>query len=555
MKALGKSGSISIIIMLVSLLVGMTSCFDSNYDLNNISDEMEITPGLSIPLAFGTLNLEDIMQEIDTGDFVKKFDEDSLLYIVYSENLESYKARDFISIPDQNFLQFFIDSDVATAGLISVPVGDTATSTKEKNGEFVFDNGEKIDSMNLESLVMHIDVTSSFHHKGILIIYSDSIFVDGEKFRKEIQISSTAGNFSYNLDTTLTNVKLIFDNSDNDTTFLPLKYDLDLINSGAVVLPGESCEINMAFRNNLFSSMFGYLGEYNLLVNTGQIDVSIFNEKIQGGTLHFADPRLAITVNNSYGIPVQIELSNVAAVSAINGTTVPITFNGVNPFDIAAPDIAHFGESLYSEVPINKDNSNILEAVESSPNHLNYTATAKTNAMGPSGPYNYITDSSIMDMGFQVILPLWLKAEGFSLEDSLDFDFEEQFGNDLDMIEYFRLTLDAENGIPMETNLQVYFYDTGYTTLLDSLFKDDTVLLDPATVGSDEKVIAPKHMLKQVEFTKAELDAIKTAKFALVKATVNTSTAGTGFVKFYSYYGIDFKLSAKANFRINSNKL
>jgi hypothetical protein len=113
MKARGKSWNSMLVIIAVSMFVGLTSCFDSNYDLNNISDDFELTPGIAIPLAYGSLTLENILNEIDSVDFVKQFPEDSLLYIIYSKNLLSYKASEVIDIPDQDFLQIFINSDVS----------------------------------------------------------------------------------------------------------------------------------------------------------------------------------------------------------------------------------------------------------------------------------------------------------------------------------------------------------------------------------------------------------------------------------------------------------
>lgn len=551
MKAPTRVWNFGLTGVVLSICVGLTSCFDSNYDFNNISDEIELTPGVAVPLAYGSLTLEDILNEVDTGDFVKGFPEDSLLYIVYTKNLVSYNASEVIDIPDQDFLQIFIDSDVATASLLPVPPGETASFTKEKKGEFTFTNGEIIDSANVRTLRMLIDVNSSFHHTGQLIIYSNNVFVDGKPFSKAIQISSAAGNFSYSLDTALTNVKIILDNSNPDTTFLPLEFNLELINSGAPVLPSEKCNITMSFRQIKFSSIFGYLGEYNILVNNGQLDVSVFNETVQGGSLKFFDPRIALTVDNSYGIPVQINLTGTNVVSTINnGLVTPITFNGVNPFDIAAPDLAHFGESVHTDLPINKDNSNIKEAMETSPNHLNYTASAITNAQGRSGPYNFVTDSSTMDLGVEVVLPLWVKAEGFSLQDTVDFDFEKEVGTNTDMIDYFRLSLTTDNGIPVETKIQVYFLDIN-KVVIDSLFRDTDVFLDPAEVGADEKVTVPTHFVKQVEYNQTQLTAIKPTKFAVVKASVNTPAIGTKYFKFYSFYGIDFKLSAKADLRVN----
>ena len=111
---------------------------------------------------------------------------------------------------------------------------------------------------------------------------------------------------------------IILDNTDPDTTILPLKFDLDLINSGAAILPTESCDITMSFNDINFYSVFGYLGDYELLLNNGEITLDIFDNKEIEGSLLFADPRFLLSVDNSYGVPVEIELSDVSAWSSIN---------------------------------------------------------------------------------------------------------------------------------------------------------------------------------------------------------------------------------------------
>jgi hypothetical protein len=50
----------------------------------------------------------DIINEVDTENFVLQDPVDSLLYISYSDDLLSYKASDVVEIPDQDFIQLFI---------------------------------------------------------------------------------------------------------------------------------------------------------------------------------------------------------------------------------------------------------------------------------------------------------------------------------------------------------------------------------------------------------------------------------------------------------------
>jgi hypothetical protein len=311
----------------------------------------------------------------------------------------------------------------------------------------------------------------------------------------------------------------------------------------------------MSFENIQFLSLYGYLGDYEVLVNDGQFDIGIFDNFLGEGELSFADPRLSLFINNSFGLPVEITLSNVSVFSKETNSTLPITFTGVNPFDINAPDKNHIGEFVKDTIEINKNTCNIVQAMESSPTTFNYSISAKTNPAGPTGTYNFITDSSAVDVDFEIILPIWLRAKGFSLKDTMDLDINEDFGDVFDYIEYFKFIIEGKNEFPFELGAQIYFTDANYA-VLDSLFTGSSVFLKAPAVNTDGKVTQPGDFKKTVEVTKNRLDKIRNTKFAIFKADFNTSNAASGqYVKFYSYYKLDFELSVKTNMIINSRNL
>ena len=535
-------------------LLFLYSCFPDNYDFNKISNDFELTPGIATPLAYGTLTIEDLLNKIDSGSYVKQFD-DSLLYLTYYEDLMSYPASDIVDIPDQDFAEIYISSDINIPEWLISAMGDTVKFSKEKNGEFVFTHNERIDSINIKTATLNIDVTSTFKQTGILTIHSDNILIDGEPFREVVQISDASGNFSYTSHIPIDGSQIYLDNNNPDTTFLPLKFDLQLINSGNPVLASESCDINMTLSNISFKSVYGYLGDYDILVNSGEVQIDLFGDSLRGGSLMFADPRFNLDVDNSYGVPMQIELSNVSAYSKTNDVSTPIVFNGVNPFTIDAPDLSQVGDTVNTHIEINKDNCNIVDAMATQPNKFTYSVHAITNPGGYSGNQNFVTDSSDLKVGFEVVLPIWINAQGFSLEDTLDFDFEDQFGSDVDIIRYLRLTLDATNGIPMRVNMQMYFADSAYQ-VIDSLFHDDDLLLAGALLNSEDKVSEPVANSKAIEFTAERINAIKPSKYVMMRANINTKDALSGkYVKFYSYYTVGFKLKLKADLTLNSSTL
>ncbi|MGC9343925.1 MAG: hypothetical protein ACP5E3_14570, partial [Bacteroidales bacterium] len=208
--------------------------------------------------------------------------------------------------------------------------------------------------------------------------------------------------------------------------------------------------------------------------------------------------------------------------SRLNNVFTDINFTpGIVPFRVAAPTLENLGDTVRTHFEINKDDSNIDEAMETSPSEINYAVSANANPDGP-GTYNFLTDTSNLEVGFEVTLPIWIKAEGWSLEDTADFDFQEEFGGDaVDIIDYLRFTMDAMNYLPMQMNMQMYFADENYV-ILDSLFTDDAFLLPPL-LNAEDRVEEPREYSKIAEFTKEDLQKIEPTKYLIINASVNTT--------------------------------
>ena len=537
------------IIVIVSLLT-INSCLDDRYDFNRISDEIEILPGLAAPVAFGSLSIADILMEVDKDNDVREFD-DNLLYVCYSDKLVSFRASEIIDIPDQTFLEIYLDSEFSFP--FGFPPGLTIELSKQKKGEFIFYNNERIDSIFPKQTSLLIEVNSSFKHSGSLTISSPNVFISGDTLSEIITIADISGNFVHTNMISLDGSKIILDNSIPGTTILPLNFNLEMVSSGAPVSEGDKCDITISFVNLDFYSIHGYVGDYEVLFDAGGVEVQLFAEQIAGGNLFFFDPRIHLEINNSYGVPVSVQLLDVMAKSKINDVTTPVVFE-VDTFMINAPEI--IGSSAFTEIVIDRSICNIPEVLETQPNEFFFKAKAITNPGGSStSSNNFVTDSSNVDVDFMVIMPIWLRAEGFSLNDTVEFNLEEEFGELLDFLRYLRVTLNITNGLPMKADIQVYFTDEFYI-VIDSMFHADRAFLEPAVIDGEDKVSERITLENRIEFTEERLEAIKGTKHAIVKADIETARAEEKrFVKFLSDYVIDFDLKIKADFTINTRDL
>ncbi|MFO7669397.1 MAG: hypothetical protein R6W31_07040 [Bacteroidales bacterium] len=99
------------------LLAGMllvTSCMQDNFDLDLLSDEKEIEPGLVVPLIFGSFNMDDLAEVMDTVDYSLEDENGVPYYLVYPDTIYWVdESVDFISGLNQDvvtYLQLKVNS-------------------------------------------------------------------------------------------------------------------------------------------------------------------------------------------------------------------------------------------------------------------------------------------------------------------------------------------------------------------------------------------------------------------------------------------------------------
>jgi len=111
------------------------------YNFDKLDEEMEIEIGILSPIAYGSLNLADLISEFDSSSFISS-DPDGLLLITYEDSLFSYIADDLLNIPAQDFLEFFIESDFTLLpGFPGWNTGDTIALVRSKQFPFTFSLG------------------------------------------------------------------------------------------------------------------------------------------------------------------------------------------------------------------------------------------------------------------------------------------------------------------------------------------------------------------------------------------------------------------------------
>lgn len=538
-------------ISVVSLLVGVffISCMQEEYEFDKLNDDIRFRIGMVAPVAKGELNIGDLIQQVDSSGFIDTY-EDGLLYLTYTDSLFSYSANDLINFPDQSFFQYFYESD---ADIPAAFVLDSIVVERTQDVAIEFTNNERIDSILLDDGTLHFDISSSFQHTGYLAIVIPSIQKDGEPLDITFQISSGDGSYVATEDFSLQDYAMILDNSNADTSFIHVSFRLVFYDSGNPITSTDAVLVDASIIDMDFGSAYGYVGEYEVVAGEGSVDIPFFESDVLGDLL-FDNPQFNFILSNSYGVPIQADITKFRAYSSVKDDSVDLTFDpGVNPFSVAYPSINEIGQRADTTLSINGENSTIEDVLAFFPTSITYDVSAITNPDQDTSTNNFVLDTSTMDVDFEFILPLHFKARGFSLVDTLELNLEG-ISEDASMIDSVTIILNIENELPVDISAQLYFMDEFYQKV-DSLFSNSQQpFIKSGTIDTDGNVTSPTIYTQEITITNDELTNLELSRFGLIDVSLETPGYDSDVrVKFFDYYSVKFNVGVRVNGTVDSN--
>lgn len=517
------------------------SCIKDEIDLDKISDKMYWNPKIGIPVAYSNLTLEDLIESVDSEQMIKS-DSNKFLTLVYSDRILSNSAATIMKFGDQQFGEAIIASQ---QGIPAFPTQNPIVFTKPNSYPFTMSHGEIIDSLLIKTGTLSFSITSTYKHQGKLIIEIPHLKKNNKVFKDSVIINKSDGTFSTITNFDVAGYKLALEHPNATDNKISFNYTAKLVNSGAGILAGDRIGISIDFTNISFSSLFGYLGNRQLINTLSEFSFPVFGEVSQPN-LKFANPSIKIRSNCSFGLPANVELYNVEAINTKDNKTIPLTFSpGTNPYNISFPKT--IGGFAKDSTVYNKNTTNLFNALEIGPNKIKYGIRSFANPAGKA--LNYVTDSSKVTFDIDVELPLDLGCSKVEFKDTMELDLSEV--EDLeDKVKSLLLRTSFENGMPIDLNLQVYLLTETYQHV-DTLFatgSDNTI--KSGELNQSGKVIKVTRKILDSQFSKAEIEKLKNVRNAIVKASIATTGGGATYVKFYSNYTLKVTFGVQTELEI-----
>jgi hypothetical protein len=534
---------------ILSMLLAFVSCMNDEWMADKYDFTVRWEPGFEGPLIFANLTIDDMLTKFDTSGYLIK-DSTGFLYFVFDTS-ETIYADDYIDIPNQDFIEVFFQGLVDIPGSSLGNIGDTINYKQVESFQWERNGGERLDSVKMKGGEIVIYVTSTIKHTGILTIYSDQISLNGQQYRKIIDISDLSGNFTTTVTVPLAGSSLYLDNSNPDTSFLEISFELDLINSGADILAAESVHITKSFQDLDYQVVYGYAGVYDsLIIDREVIEFSSMPENFVGRIL-LADPQIHLKVDNSFGVPFGIELRDLEARFKDGSMTTINLDPAVTPIIIDAPTMDQVGQKVFSQTAIDSNNSNINQIASTDLTGIQVSVNAMGNPTGILN--NFILDTSHLDVNLEVLIPMHLRAEGLELADTFNFKIGGEQGFGRENVKSFIFQIETENGLPLDVSTQAYLLDNN-GDILDSLFNEQNWnILPSGLIDNDGKVIGTTHKMVEVPLAESQIDNLFLTEKIMIKIMMETTDQGTRDIKFYSTNSLAFNLGARAEVSFTSD--
>ena len=423
-----------------------------------------------------------------------------------------------ISIEDNITIDIQGDAFVVDHGIVLIPEIDNGPSDSF-SFDFELDDGIELSEIELSSGFIQYEYESSINASIDLTISIPQLIDQlGNSYSNQLFIQNTGSSTMIDMDD-LSGYKFDFSSNSN---VISVSYETQINSSPNFTTYDntDSVRLLIGIIGLDFNSVKGYFGQQieSIEEDVLDIDVSVLEDIASG--IQLESPNLRFFVDNSIGIPFQVDLdllgSNAGEEVSLNGPSLNIPANEFTVQDF------------------NNSNSQLSQLIALSPSVISYSGSVTTNPENDESILNTILSGTEISIGFEMDLPLHLRIEDAVSKDTLALTFSENNPEDQGLdIELVKFKLRTQNDFPLDVDLTVFFADSLTGMVLDSL---NLELLEAAAVDEMGRTISPNIYETIIELDTGQIDALFNANQALLDIKMNSFDNQNSAIRLYTDY-------------------
>lgn len=530
----------SYILILIAAVLSFSACV-RKYDPDRLASG-SWDPNLAVPLAFSHFTVYDILDRADSNDLVVIDPNTGLLALIYTGQAFSFSARNVLELPDFTFAAQY------SAGEFGFPVipnfNQNLSGGSSESFNYTPDGGGEFYTLTLDAGELAIELETDLQHDLDVQLTFPYISVGGVPLVVNLPLVHTGMPTSAaTAQIDLTNYLIDFTAGGGTNNTLEYTIEVAISGNGNPINGNESLDVNVSLSGLLFSLVTGDFGQRVVGIDGDSILLAIFQNVIDG-YFELNDPRLYLDVSNSFGFPVEVDITELRTVNTNDGAVYPLT-GFPNPTDVGYPILP--GDSVSTTLLFNSSNtSNITNVITPVPKYLHFAFQGTSNPAGQAENPNFITADSRLRIDARLELPLQGFAYGFMVVDTVEFTFDEA----LDEVEWVKIRLNATNGFPVDLHAEILLADADYN-ILETLLTDEQAVLVSGQTDVDGRVIVPTQKITDILIPREQIDMLYDAAYLIIRAEANTLNGTNGeAVGIYEDNYIDLRLGMQVQGRI-----
>ena len=537
------------------LAISTQSCFNGDdYDFDKLSDKIDWTPNMIVPVGYGTYSLWYLLNqhEANPADQTITLDAEGMLHIKYmEEDIFSYNVDEVLNFPNQSAIDLSYSLPSFGVGIPYASLPPTSPQTDQI--QIITGNtGVLLYELDLDANIQ-FRLTNPLNTQVDISISIPNGTSGGNPINQTYSLASNATQIET---LNLPNLNLLFNTPYTTNNDVDITFDIDIKDNGGLISGTGDLGINLTVQNINFQLAKGDFGNQIITLDAGNFDMNVdFWDDIEGD-YQFADPHINLIMENSVGVPFQINADITGY--ATDGTAASLNPDALQP---AYPDKVSVTnpltiDAISETITYDKNNSGIVDLMALPPSdRLEYFGNIALNPTGAIAPTpttpNIISSSSAINVDIEIDVPLDFTATNLMLRDTVnDIDI-----SDADKIMNAAVVIVTENGYPLDITIdKIYFTDAAYH-VIDSI--SDNGVIDAASVftsGANIGEVDPdsvKEVEHQIQLNQSQIKNLNQTKNLIINAGVSTENGGVP-VKLKGSYELKFTLSVQAQIDLNN---